>query len=437
MKAVLIAIAALAAFPAAAINVKDLKSPGGLTAYLNEDHGNQVVAISYFFAGGSALDPADKAGLSNFAVALLDEGAGERDSLAFQNELEDRSIRWRVSADMDSIGGSITATTDNLDAALDLLQLALTQPRFDADPIERIRKQVLVKIKSDTENPGRIAGAAMMKALFGDHPYARADDGTAASVAAVNADDFKSWAKARFAKDRLIIAASGDITPRELGRAIDRAFGALPTTTGLQVAVPAAAVDPKPEVIRIEKNLPQSTIYIGQRGMKRSNPDWYAAQVIDYVFGAGSFQSRLVDEVREKRGLAYSVSSSLQPLDAGAFILAASGTRADAADEAVAVIREEWRKLHDSGITADELQGAKDYMTGAWPLRFTATTRIADTLIAVQRDKLGLDYLDRRNQLINKVTLADANRVARALYDPHQLKVVVVGRVAPAPDPAR
>lgn len=415
---------------AVAIDVKEIKSPGGLTAYLNEDHTNQIVAISYLFTGGSALDPSDKAGLSNFAVALLDEGAGPRDSFAFQSELEDRSIRWRVGADKDAISGSITATTDNFDAALDLLKDALTTPRFDIEPIDRIRKQILVKIKSDTENPNRIASVALMKALFGDHPYARIDDGTAESVTQLGSDDFKAWAKSRFAKDRLILSASGDITPKQLGRALDRAFGKLPASTGLDIAIPAATVDPKADVIRIDKNLPQSVIYIGQRGLKRSDPDWYAAQVVDYVFGSGSFNSRLMDEIREKRGLAYSVFSSLQPLDAGAFVMAGAGTRSDAAEESVKVFQEEWRKLSTAGLTADELQGAIDYLTGSWPLRLTATSRIADTLIAVQRDKLGLRYLDERNSFIERVTLEDANRVAKTVYAPDELKIVVVGPTA-------
>lgn len=427
--AIALIVGFIATTPAAAIDVKAVKSPGGIAAYLNEDHGNQVVAVAFFFAGGSSLDPADKVGLSNFAVALLDEGAGDKDSLTFQTELENRSIRWRIGADKDAIAGSVTATTDNLDAALDLLALGLTQPRFDAEPIERIRKQILVKLKADSENPNRIAASTLMKALFGDHPYGRNDDGTAESVAALGGDDFKAWAKARFAKDRLIVAASGDITPRQLGRAIDRAFGKLPATTGLETALPAAAITPTADVVRVDKKLPQSVIYLGQQGIGRQDADWYTAQVVDYVFGSGSFNSRLMDEIREKRGLAYSVFSSLQPLDAGAFVMAGAGTRADAAAESITVFRDEWRKLSETGITADELQGAKDYLTGAWPLRFTATTRIADTLIAVQRDKLGLDYLDQRNDLINRVTLEDANRVARRVYNPETLKVVVVGPV--------
>lgn len=416
---------------AIAVEVKDITSPGGIKAYLNEDHSNPLVTIAYYFKGGSAIDPPNKLGLSNFAVALLDEGAGPRDSFAFQSELEDRSIRWRVSADQDSINGTLTSTTEHLPVALDLLKTGLSQPRFDAEPVERIRKQILVSIKASTENPSRIAGDALMKSVFGDHPYGRNDDGTLDSVAGVTIDDLKAWAKARFARDRLIVAASGDITAEQLGRALDQVFGALPATTGLDTKVPDAVIPAAPSETRIEKRLPQSVIYVAQRGIKRDDPKWYTALVVDYVFGSGSFQSRLTDEIREKRGLAYSVSSSLNPLDVGAFIMAGAGTRADQADETVRILREEWAKLRDKGLTEDELKGAKDYLTGAWPLRFTSTQAIAQTLIAVQRDKLGLDYLDTRNGLIEKVTLADANKLAASLYDPESLKVVVVGPKVP------
>lgn len=416
-----------------AVDVKEITSPGGIKAYLNEDHGNPLVTIAYYFDGGSAIDPPAKLGLSNFAVALLDEGAGPRDSFAFQSELEDRSIRWRVGADQDSINGTLTSTTDNLPVALDLLKTGLSQPRFDAEPVERIRKQILVSIKASSENPGRIAGDAISKALFGDHPYGRNDDGTLDTVAGITADDLKAWAKARFARDRLIVAASGDITAEQLGKTLDQVFGVLPATTGLDVKVAEAVIPPQASDTRIEKRLPQSVIYVGQRGIKRNDPNWYAALLVDYVFGSGSFQSRLTDEIREKRGLAYSVSSSLNPMDAGAFIMAGAGTRADQAEETVRILKEEWRKLRDKGITEDEMKGARDYLTGAWPLRFTSTAAIAQTLIAVQRDKLGLDYLDKRNSLLDKVTLADANKLAKSLYDPDSLKVVVVGpKVPPA-----
>ncbi|MCB2106704.1 MAG: insulinase family protein [Rhodobacteraceae bacterium] len=418
---------------AAAIDVQEVTSPGGLKAYLSEDHTNPIIGLSLNFKGGAALDPREKAGLSNMAVALLDEGSGPRDSLAFQTALEDLSIRWRFSADQDGILGMVTTTTENSATAFELLHDGLTSPHFENEAVERIRRQILVGLQSNLENPSRIAGAALVAALFPGHPYGVDDDGTLDTVAAISVDDLKAWAKSRFARDRLIISASGDITPAQLGAAMDRIFGDLPATTGLDWRLPEAEIPTKGQEIRIDKPIPQTVIYIGQEGIKRDDPDWYAEQIVDYVFGGGSFESRLVDEIREKRGLAYSAFSSVAPLDAGSYVIAGAGTRSEAAEQSLAVFREEWKKLYDKGLTKQELDEAKQYLTGSWPLRFTSTQSIANTLIAVQRDNLGLNYLDHRNDLIEKVTLDDVNRVARRIYNPDTLQIVVVG---PAPDGA-
>lgn len=420
------------AAPSFAVTVKEVKSPKGLTAYLSEDHTAPVIAISFGFRGGAALDPEAKIGLSNLAASTLDEGAGELDSFAFQSALEDRAITLRYAAGEDDISGSLVTTAPNAQKAFELLRLSLLQPRFDAEPVERIRRQIMVGIQSRVENPNFIARLQLYKTMFGAHPYSRDDEGTLATLKSVTADDLRAWVKSRFARDRLIIAVAGDITAADLGKAMDMIFGDLPATTGLNVKLPAATVNPKAETVRVAKNLPQSVIFIGQKGIMRADPDWYAAQLVDYVFGSGSFSSRLMDEVREKRGLAYGVSTSLAPYDAGAAMLCSVATRADQAETSLNLIKSEWKKIHDDGPTETELQGAKDYMVGAWPLRFTSTKSIADTLFAVQRDHLGIDYIDKRNSMIQAVTLDQAKRVARSLYDPDNLNVVVVGPVPKA-----
>lgn len=427
----------LAAFPvllpsfAFAITVREVKSSGGITAYLAEDHTAPIIAITFGFKGGSAIDPETKLGLSSMVTSLLDEGAGDLDSFAFQTELQDRAITLRFSAGADYVMGQLVTTTANAPKAYELLRASLTQPRFDEEPVERIRRQILVGIQSRLENPARIAGQRLMEELFGTHPYARDDDGTPESIAAIATDDLRGWVKSRFARDRLVVGASGDITPAQLRRALDLLFGGLPATTGLAVDLPPAAVAAKGATVHIPKNLPQSVVYVGQKGLLRADPDWYTAQVVDYIFGGGSFASRLMDEVREKRGLAYSVGTSMSPYDAGGIMIASVGTRADQAEESLKVIRDEWRKIRDEGPTEEEVDDAKQYLTGAWPLRFTSTRSIADILVAVQRDNLGLDYIDKRNSLIESVTLEQARDLSKRLYDPDNLVVVVVG-----PDPA-
>jgi zinc protease len=418
--------------PAFAITVREVKSKGGISAYLAEDHTTPIIAITFGFKGGSAIDPDAKLGLSGMVTSLLDEGAGTLDSFAFQTELQDRAITLRFGADTDGITGHVVTTTPNAPKAYELLRLAMTQPRFDPEPVERVRRQILVGIQSRLENPGRIAGQRLMEELFGKHPYAREDEGTPETIKGITVDDLRGWVKSRFARDRLIVGVSGDITPAQLATTLDQLFGPLPATTGLNADVPPAPVVGTGKVVRIHKNLPQSIVYIGQKGILREDPDWYKAQVVDYVFGGGSFASRLMDEVREKRGLAYSVGTGLAPYDAGAMMMASVGTRADQAEESLKVIRDEWRKMHEGGPTQEELNDAKQYLTGAWPLRFTSTGSIADILLAVQRDNLGLDYIDKRNSLIEAVTLEQAREFSKKFYDPDNLVVVIVG-----PDPAQ
>ena len=422
--------ACVLATPAFAVTVREVKSKGGITAYLAEDHTTPIIAITFGFKGGSAIDPDAKLGLSGMVTSLLDEGAGALDSFAFQTELQDRAITLRFNADTDGITGQLVTTTPNAQKAYELLRLAMSQPRFDQEPVERVRRQILVGIQSRLENPGRIAGQRLMEELLGDHPYAREDEGTPETIKGITADDLRGWVKSRFARDRLIVAASGDITPARLATTLDQLFGALPATTGLKADVPPAPVVGTGKVVRIHKNLPQSIVYIGQKGILREDPDWYKAQVVDYVFGGGSFASRLMDEVREKRGLAYGVSTSLAPYDAGGLMFGSVGTRSDQAEESLKVIRDEWRKMHEGGPTQEELNDAKQYLTGAWPLRFTSTGSIADILLSVQRDNLGLDYIDKRNSLIEAVTLEQAKEFSKKLYDPDNLVVVIVG-----PDP--
>jgi len=413
--------------PACAISVVEVQSPGGISAYLSEDHTSQVVAMTIGFSGGSALDPADKQGLSTLAASLLNEGGGDLDSFAFQSALEDRAITLQAESGRDDLEVNLVTTSPNLAEATRLTRLALTQPRFDDEAVERMRRELLAGLAAQMETPGYLAGKRLNEELFGNHPYAREDAGTPESVKALTRADVQTWARTRLTRDRLLIGVSGDITPKQLEAMLDTVLGALPATSSVSATVPDAQVSSTPRNIRITRDLTQATIVIGAPGIARQDRDWYAATVADYIFGGGSFASRLMDEVREKRGLAYTVRSQLAPMDHGPVMFVSAGTRADQSEESLRVIRAEWAKMVNPGVTPDELQNAKQYLTGAWPLRFTSTARIADLLVQIQRDKLGLDYLERRNSFIDAVTLADVQRVAKRLYNPDNLTVVVVG----------
>lgn len=419
-------ISALAG-PVQAIDVEEVKTKSGITAYLAEDHTNPIIAFSFQFRGGASIDPDDKLGLSYMVSGLMDEGAGDLDSFAFQSRLEDLAIRLSFNSGMDSFSGNLTTITTNADEAFRLLKLALAEPRFDEEPVERIRRQIQVSLAREAESPGQIARKTLFESIFPNHPYGRASNGTPETIAAITRDDLSAYADQRFAKDRLIIGVAGDITPRQLRKRLDDVFGHLPDEVDTEWRVPETTAAFAGTVV-VDKAVPQSTVYMAQPGLSRKDPDWYTALVADYILGGGSFASRLMDEVREKRGLAYGVSTGLSPYESAPLILASVATKNDSVAESIAVIRDEWRKFQQDGPTADELEGAQQYLTGSWPLRFTSTGNVAQTLVAVQRDDLGLDYLDRRNDYIEAVSLEDLRRVTAELYQPDQLSVVVVGQ---------
>jgi len=412
---------------ARAIDVQRVVSPGGIEAWLIEDHANPILAIRFAFRGGAALDPDGRAGLANMAAKLLDEGAGELESFAFQQRLDDLAIELGFNAGRDAFGGTLRTLTENRDEAARLLSLALTRPRFDAEPVERMRRQILSGLRQADEQPGSVAGRRFFATQFPGHPYGIPSNGTEDSVAAITRDDLAAFISRRIARDGLVVGVVGDISPADLGPLLDTAFAGLPA-----VAEPLAVADVDPAdagaTIVINKAVPQSALIFGHAGMMRDDPDYYAATVVNRVFGGGSFVSRLFQEVREKRGLVYSVRTWLAPFDHAAMVMGRAGTANARVGETIDVIKAEWRRVAENGITAQELADAKLYLTGSFPLRFSSSDRIAGMLVGIQLEDLGIDYLDRRNGLIEAVTLEDANRVARSLFDPDALTFVIVGQ---------
>ncbi len=426
LAALLMFAALLTAQQARAVEVQRVVSPGGIEAWLVEDHSNPIIALELAFRGGASLDPVGKPGLAYMVSTLIDEGAGPLDSQSFQGELDDLSIGLRFEAGLDTFGGSLSTLSENRDRAFELLRLALTEPRFDEEPVERIRSQILARLSREAEDPDVIAGRTLRRLMFEDHPYARPTRGTEASIAAITADELRGFVEARFARDQLFIGVVGDITPQELAVLLDQTFQGLPATAEV-FSVAEAAVQGAGDLVVIEKPIPQSVVSLGQVGLKRDDPDYYAAYVVNYILGGGGFSSRLVEEVREKRGLAYSVYSYLSPLDHGALIAGGVATQNERVGESIDLIRQEWRRMAEEGPSAEELAAAKKFLTGSFPLRFSSSGRIAGMLVGMQLEALGIDYLDTRNSFIEAVDLETAKRVAKRLYQPEALTVVVVG----------
>ena len=416
-----------AALPARAIEIKEVISPKGIKAWLVEDHTNPIITLSVAFRGSSALDPVGKEGLANLAASTLDEGAGDLTSQQFQRTLEDLAISLSFNAGRDDFSGSLRTLTRNQETAFDLMRLALTKPRFDSEAVERIRNQILAGIRRNSENPRRIAALNFYRKMFPDHPYGRPSDGTLDSVRVIKLVDLKLFVGQRLARDNLIVSAVGDVTPDKLKSVLDRVFGSLPAQAA---SWKIGETKPKSsnETLVIEKQIPQSVILFGQAGIKRSHPDFYAAYVMNYVLGGGGFESRLYEEIREKRGLAYSAYSYLYPLDHAGLIIGGAGTANARANETISVLKEEWRRMSHKGLSPQELKDAKTYLTGSYALRFSSSQRIARMMTGIQLEKLGIDYIRKRNSYIEAVTLADTNRVAAKLLDPESLTTVIVGK---------
>jgi len=410
----------------AAMDVQEVKSPGGIGAWLVEDHSMPLIAVAVGFRGGSALDPAGKEGLAVSISGLLDEGAGDLDSRSFQQRLNDLAIDFKFDAGIDDFTGSMRALTENRDEAFELLRLALTAPRFDDEPVQRIRGQLLAILADESSDPGSIADRVWWHATFLAHPYSRQTSGTAAGLRTINAEDLRGFVASRFGRDNMVVGVVGDITAAELAPLLDRTFAALPAR-----AAPVDVAEGKPAasgaVIVVDRAVPQSTVLFGANGPKRHDPDFYAAYVLNHILGGGGFSSRLMQEVREKRGLAYSIDTNLIPLDHAGIVQGAVGTKNASVGEAMALIRQEWQRMRDQGPTAEELADAKLYLTGSYALRFSSTMSIANAMVGVQLESFPPDYFKQRNGYIDAVTLEDVKRVARTLLDPAALTFVIVG----------
>ena len=424
---VILALISTAIPPARAIEVQRVISPGGIEAWLVEDHSNPIISFDMTFRGGAALDPAGKEGLANLVSALIDEGAGSLDSQAFQGRMAELSISLSFSAGRDSFSGEVMTLTENREVAFELLRLALTEARFDDEPVARIRSQILAGLSRDSQRPKNIVGRTMSKVLFPEDAYGRPANGTSASVPNIAVADMRRFVADRFARDVLVIGVVGDINAEELARRLDETFLGLPAK-----AAPTDLADVTPNadggVIVVERDIPQSIVVFGHAGIARDDPDFYTAYVVNYILGGGGFSSRLYEEVREKRGLAYSVYSYLNPLDRAALVMGGVATQNERVAQSLELIRAEWRRMAESGPNEAELHDAKTYLTGSFPLRFSSSGRISGMLAGMQYQRLGIDYLERRNGFIEAVTLEDARRVAARLYDADKLTVVVIGR---------
>ena len=410
----------------AEVKIKEVTSPGGITAWLVEEHSIPFVALEVRFQGGASLDMPGKRGATNLMMGLLEEGAGELDSQGFARASETLAAQFGYDIGDDTASISGRFLTENRDQAVDLLRLSLIEPTFDEVSLERVRQQVLAGIRSSETDPNDIAARTFDAQTFGDHPYATALEGTVESVSALTRDDIVAAHQAVLTRDRLFVGAVGDITEEELGALLDHLLGDLPETGAPLPEKVTPALDGSTSVV--EFDTPQSVALFAQVGMERDDDDFFAAYLLNTILGGGGFESRLMEEVRVKRGLTYGVYSYLVPKDHAPLYMGSVSSANDRIGEAIEVIRAEWARMAEAGVTQEELDKAKALLTGAYPLRFDGNVAIAQIMVGMQMQELPIDYIATRNDKLNAVTLEDVNRVAGELLQPEGLTFVVVGK---------
>ncbi len=409
-----------------AVDIQKVTSKQGITAMLVEDYTVPLIAMSFTFKGGSSQDAEGREGTAELVSTMLDEGAADMTSQQLQEALDDAGLNYSFNAGRDTFSGSAQTIVDDRTEGFELLRKMLAEPRFDAEPLERMKASLSNNLRQQETQPNAIAGKAMQELIYGDHPYGRPSSGTLDTVAALQPDDLKAYHERVFARDNLIIGVVGAISPEDLIEVLDDVFGGLPA---------AAQLTPVPEIVvetgedrHVDLDTPQTSITFTLPGIKRDDEDFFAAYLMNYVLGGGSFSSRLYEEVREKRGLAYGVGTYLSLNDHSGLLGGGSATQGDRAQQTVDIILEEVKRMAEDGPTQEELDRAKAYITGSYAIgNLDTSAKIASVLVAIQESDLGIDYMDRRSGYIADVTLDDVKRMAQELLsaDP---SVVTVGR---------
>ncbi|HWA00338.1 MAG TPA: pitrilysin family protein [Caulobacterales bacterium] len=407
------------------VQVERVVSPGGIEAWLVSDSTVPIIVFSAYWKGGAATEQENVIGVSSVMADMLTEGAGDMNANAFKERLETLNMSLGFSADWDGVSMGLVTLSENRDAAFEMARLALMQPRFDAEPLERIRRQMLVGLRTRETNPNYIANLALDRALYPSHPYARRS--SRANVMAIDKAAIQQRRAQLLTRDRILVTAVGDIDAATLGRLLDRTFGALPSHAPVADA-PDAALQPATPLIVRPLPQPQSLILFSAPGLQFDDPDWIPLAVANYILGGGGFSSRLMNEVREKRGLVYGIGTGSSVRDHVALIRgSAQSENADVA-EAIQVTRDEIAKLYRDGPTQQEVDDAITYLTGSFALDLDSDSGIASVLHGYHVVGRDMDYINKRNDMLRAVTLADVNRVIRRLYNPDNFTFVVVGQ---------
>lgn len=422
-------ISIIAVSPVRAMAGPDIKrviSPGGIEAWLIEDNALPIIAMSFSFDSGFSFDPKGKEGLASLTAIMLKRGAGDLGEQSFDQRLNDRAITLSFDVFADNLYGGLKTLSPRRDEAFELLRLALNEPQFNNAPLVRAKDQSRARLQRSEGSPSWVANRFLARMMYGDHGYANEGLGTASGLDAVTVEDMRGYRERLMTRDTLLVSVVGDITADELAERLDEVFGALPAERDGTVAA-LEAVPARSQTLVVERDVPQTVVTLGQRGVDRGDPDWFAASIMNYILGGGGFQSRLMKAARVERGLTYGVYSGLRPGDAFDVLLMSGSTNHEDAGEFLEVIRAEWTRMAEEGPTDEEIERARGYLIGSFAKRLLSTEGIARILLAMREGELGIDYLDQRTELIEAVTAEDVRRVARELLTPDALLVSVVG----------
>jgi zinc protease len=410
------------------LDIQEVASKNGIKAWLVEDKSLPIIALKFSFKGaGSIRDGQNKQGLARLLSNTMDEGAGDIKSHEFQKILSDNSITLGFGAGRDNFGGQLKTLSRNKETAFNLLKLALTQPRFDEAPLTRMRQSNLSRIRSSMGNPDWIAARIFNDKAFDNHPYALNSGGTLTTLKNITSNDLRAHVKDWLTQDRLHIGVMGDISKNELAKILDQIFGDLPKQ-GRTDKIATLALQNTGKTFIYDQDIPQTILSMTLPSITPQNPDYYALQVMNYIFGAGGFGSRLMEEAREKRGLTYGIYSSTSHQDYIDLFTISTSTKNKSVQEIIDIIDEEILRIQSKEVSTEELVDSKSYLTGSMPLSLSSSSKIANILLSLQLNNRPIDYLDNYNKKINVVTIKDVQKIAQRLLNTKNMMRVMVGK---------
>ena len=422
----------LSATPALATpHIQHWQAKSGAQVYFVEDHGLPMLDVDVGFHAGSAFDSAAKSGVAAMTQNMLNLGSTGLSEDDISRKLADIGAQLGGGFDQDRAGVSLRTLSNpaQRDQALDIMASVLQHPTFPDKVLEREKARLISALKDEKTRPEAIAEKAFAKAVYGDHPYGLQPSGEIATVRKITRRDLVDFYTKHYGAKSAVVAIMGDVTRPEAEAIAEQMTAQLPVG-GASEKIPPVTMHIKASEQRIPHPASQSHILIGAPGVSRTDPDYFTLYVGNYILGGGGFVSRLMNEVREKRGLAYSVYSYFIPMQQPGPFRIGLQTRKQSADEALAIVRETLRKFIEQGPTAQELKAAKEHIIGGFPLRIDSNSKILGYLSMICFYGLPLTYLDDFPAKVEKVTVADIRDAFKRRVDPDALATVIVG----APD---